>query len=42
MRSDFKWGGYYEEVECVDSQDKTLDKPVTACYIEGKWRVIND
>ena len=42
MRSNFKWGGYYEEGECVDSQDKTLDKPITACYIEGKWRVIND
>ena len=34
MRSNFKWGGYYEENECVDSYDKELDKQVTACYIK--------
>jgi hypothetical protein len=42
MRSNFKWGGYYENGECVDSYDKELDKQVTACYIEGQWRVNND
>ena len=42
IRSNFKWGGYYEENECVDSYDKELDKQVTACYIEGQWRVNND
>ena len=40
MRSNFKWGGYYENGECVDSYDKELDKQVTACYIEGQWRIV--
>jgi len=40
MRSNFKWGGYYEENECVDSYDKGLDKQVTACYIKGQWRIV--
>lgn len=42
MRKDFKWGGYYQENECLDSYDKELDKKQTVCYVEGKWRVIND
>ena len=40
IRSNFKWGGYYENGECVDSYDKELDKQVTACYIEGQWRIV--
>ena len=42
MRKNFKWGGYYQENECLDSYDKELDKKQTVCYIEGKWRVFND
>ena len=42
MRSNFKWGGYYEDGDCVNSYDKKLDKRINTCYIEGKWRVIND
>lgn len=40
MRSNFKWGGYYEENECVDSYDKELDKKHTACYIKGRWEIV--
>ena len=40
MRSNFKWGGYYEENECVDSYDKELDKQVTACYSKEQWRIV--
>ena len=42
MRSNFKWGGYYEEGDCVDSHNKKLDKKIPICYIKGEWRVIND
>ena len=42
MRSNFKWGGYYEDGECVNSYNKKLDKRINTCYIEGKWRVIDD
>ena len=42
MRSDFKWGGYYEEGECVDSFNKGLDKKMTVCYVKGEWRVNSD
>ena len=42
MRSNFKWGGYYEDGDCVNSYDKKLDKRINTCYIEGKWRVIDD
>jgi len=42
MRSNFKWGGYYENGDCVNSYNKKLDKRINTCYIEGKWRVIDD
>ena len=42
MRSNFKWGGYYEDGDCVNSYNKKLDKRINTCYIEGKWRVIDD
>ena len=42
MRSNFKWGGYYEDGDCVNSYDKKLDKRINTCYIEGQWRVIDD
>ena len=42
IRSNFKWGGYYEDGDCVNSYDKKLDKRINTCYIEGKWRVIDD
>jgi len=42
IRSNFKWGGYYEEGDCVDSHNKNLDKKIPICYIKGEWRVIND
>ena len=42
IRRNFKWGGYYEEGDCVNSHDKKIDKQITVCYIEGKWKVIDD
>lgn len=39
IRRNFKWGGYYEEGDCVDSLNKELDKKITACYTNGKWRL---
>ena len=42
MKMNFKWDDYYEDGDCVNSHDKKLDKQITVCYIEGKWKVIDD
>ena len=42
MKRNFKWDDYYEDGDCVNSHNKKLDKQITVCYIEGKWKVIDD